>query len=96
MNLNFYIWIFVPFISLIFFYSLAKLTERGHFVKLAVLWLGNYSAYIFAVHPIVRTIVMAVPIEMPAVLMTVIYIALFCIGAVAYKFIVDKLNRITI
>lgn len=94
MNLNFYVWIFVPFIALAFFYSLAKLTERGPVIKSAVLWLGSYSAYIFAVHPIARTIVLYAPIKMSSFFMTVVYVIVFCIGAMIYKLVVDRLNKI--
>lgn len=53
---NYWLWVFVPVMSLVFFVGASKCIGRGVVYKVAK-FLGRISLYIFVVHPIVREIV---------------------------------------
>lgn len=52
MNLNYISWIIMPFVAVIFFYSLSQVINRTNVGYAIGNWLGVYSAYIFVTHPI--------------------------------------------
>lgn len=85
MNLNFYVWLFLPFVAIAFFYCFSRAAENWKPTKWLGNWLGRYSSFIFVVHPIARNIVLELPFNMTLSAQIVLYIVLFVVGAMLYK-----------
>lgn len=85
MNLNFYVWLFIPFVAIAFFYCFSRAVEIWKPTKWLGNWLGRYSSFIFVVHPIARNIVLELPFNMTLPAQIVLYIVLFVVGAMLYK-----------
>ncbi len=99
LQLNVWLWLlFVPFVALLFFVALANAFNNIPPLKKIGLWLGNYSAFIFVVHPIVRTIIGHIQdaVSLPLWLFTILYIFFFLIAAIPYKILYKKLNTISL
>lgn len=62
MNSFFITWILSPVIAIISSVTLIRLIPQNKILLLLV-WVGNLSAYIFAIHPIVRKIMIYTPIK---------------------------------
>lgn len=88
LQLNVWMWLlFVPIIALLFFIFLSGAIDNTCFLKKIGLWLGDYSSFIFVAHPVARSIVVLIhdKITMPLWFMTVVYIVMFILGAIALK-----------
>lgn len=57
MNVNYYLWLFVPLASLLFFLSFGNIVMRIPFLSGIFKVVGSYSAFIFVCHPI-QTIIL--------------------------------------
>lgn len=93
MNWNYYIWLFLPFVIVVFFLLLAQLAERWKPTCAIGETLGKYSACIFASHPIARTFTLLLKIKSSLLLEVVVFIVIAAICAVVYKFVQDIPNR---
>ena len=52
MNWNYYTWVIMPFLCILFFYSISELICSVKIIKAIPIWLGKISSYIFVCHPI--------------------------------------------
>lgn len=89
MNANYYLWVFIPWMSILFFYTLAVLINKLK-CKRVSLWLGTNSMYIFCAHPLVILLFQTlydkgILHEVPLYLLTVLYIVLFLTIAIVYR-----------
>ena len=86
--LNVWTWfLIVPFVAVMFFVFLAGGVNNTKILKRIGLWLGKYSAFIFVVHPIVRSMIIILNKRVSLELwqMTAIYIFAVILGAFIYK-----------
>ncbi len=51
-NLNYYSWVLMPFVSVVFFLSIGIIINKIKVLRIAVVYLGKLSPYIFVGHPI--------------------------------------------
>lgn len=94
-NSNYYFWVFLPFVALSFFYSLAVLIDKLRHKSIS-LWLGKNSMYIFVAHPLAILLFQeafkkGMGLQLPIVTLLGIYIALFIILALMYKYMHERL-----
>lgn len=54
LNCNYYLWILLPFCTIITYYAFIKSVYSITIIKKSLSWLGTYSASIFLVNPIAR------------------------------------------
>lgn len=94
MNLNFFVWLFLPFVAIAFFYCFSVVAESWKPTKWLGNWLGSYSSFIFVVHPIARSVVLDLPFNMTLIVQLVVYLVLFVVGAMLYKPLYLKLMSI--
>lgn len=92
MNLNYYLWVLMPFVAICFFYCSAIFIERIPVVNTVSLWLGENSSYIFVSHAIALFFVQillhhSIMESVSLFVMAVLYIVLFIIIALLYKLI---------
>lgn len=85
MNVNFYAWIFMPFVAILFFISLGLILEKNTKLYRIMVWIGNLSSYIFVAHPIAMVIVQNIPLSVSLWISTLVYVTLFMCIALAYK-----------
>ena len=53
-NYNFYSWTLMPFVSVLFFYTLGRLLYSIKSIRKVGVWIGSISSYIFVAHPIAQ------------------------------------------
>lgn len=97
--LNVWTWLLiVPFVAFLFFVFLAGVLAGNKILKAIGLWLGRYSAFIFVVHPIVRSIILNINTRVAVDLwqMTILYVLFFLIGAIIYKPFYNWLIRVSV
>lgn len=94
-NLAPWSWVLIHFVSLLFFYCLVRVLEQIRPIASALVFLGSYSSFVFASHPISRIIVndcsdgsWGVGLEL------MLYLLLIFALAPLYKFIVVKLTAL--
>ena len=91
LNINFYLWLLLPFVSIVFFYCLSLLVESTNISRKFFIWYGKLSSYIFVAHPIAVLLINDNDINI--VVKTFIYIILFTLLSVVYKYIVNFTKR---
>lgn len=94
MNLNFFVWLFLPFVAIAFFYCFSIAAESWKPAKWLGNWLGRSSSFIFVVHPIARSVVLDLPFNMTLIVQLAVYVVLFVVGAMLYKPLYLKLMSI--
>lgn len=95
-NWNFYLWLFIPFISVMFFFLVANVVERQALIKPFVVFIGKYSAIIFASHPIAKKLDQFLCSGLDVFPRTLIYIVLIAVCAFIYRIIVDQIRKLVI
>ena len=65
MNINYYLWIMMPFASIVFFLSISILLNNITMLKKVGVWLGKNSPYIFVTHQISIILVLALIDKIP-------------------------------
>ena len=85
-NFNYYLWILSPIFAIFVAVGFTKLIERIHFLDAISVWLGYLSAYIFAVHPLVRLFFQKVCLsEMTRLPFLLLYVTLTILVSIIYK-----------
>ena len=103
-NKSFYLWIFMPFVSVLFFYISANIMSWNNVLKKLGVWLGGLSSYIFVVHPIAQllsekllSICQAKAIPVRLLYVVIIYVILTLILVYLYRpvhqWLVMKVNN---
>ena len=93
LNYNYYIWLLLPFSSVVFFYTLAKLVSLSSIFSKLSNWIGQISPYIFVVHPLIAepiSVNQGISIRVALLL----YLVLLFITVIIYKQTVIKLKTI--
>lgn len=92
MNLNYYSWIFVPFVALMFFYSISRLTLESKILRGGKIlpWLGKYSSCIFVCHPIVRLAMYNEP-KITGISYKIVLVLLYVVITLLLAFVYNKL-----
>lgn len=93
MNLNFFIWLFLPFMAILFFYIFGIIIQKNKYSNSIFLWIGKYSSCIFLIHPIARTLISKQPIAFSLPVQIILYVAITFILARAYMLLYDFLKR---
>ena len=94
LNANFIPWLFLPIVSIFWFFIIAIIIFRmGRKVSQPFEWIGKYSASIFVCHPIVRSILLRLHSHIGH--MGIIIIAFFVLTLIV-AFYYDKLYRFMI
>lgn len=94
-NVNYFLWLFIPFASLLMFYCAAKLTvEKENLFKRAVIWVGTNSAFIFVSHPIARSLIQHLPWAINIVAIVLIYVIVTLVVSIGYRILNKKLLSI--
>ena len=60
MNLNYFLWLLVPVVSVLLFYYIGVIMIRLPLLSNIFMWLGRYSAFIFVCHPVARTLYLVI------------------------------------
>lgn len=94
MNINYYMWLFIPIVGLIMFIFLTKIVMR--FTQLAKIckWIGSYSAFIFVCHPMARAILRFFYGQNNLYIGLLFYICMTFLIAFCYKQYYIKINSI--
>ena len=100
-NKNYYLWILMPFIAIVFFYSIALLVERVPGINSVSLWLGKFSPYIFVSHPIALLVIEHVfndlitdmPLSLLAVMYTLLFLTISSIYNILHLRILKLINK---
>ncbi len=94
-NLAPWSWVFIHFVSLLFFFCLVRLLDSVRPIASALVFLGSYSSFVFASHPISRIIVNDWSNPSWGVgLQLMLYFLLIFAMVPLYKFIVVKLTAL--
>ena len=54
MNSNYFLWVLMPFFAIPLCICIVKLIQTTKLTKKCFIWIGEYSAAIFMVHPLIR------------------------------------------
>lgn len=95
-NWNFYLWLFIPFISVAFFFLVATVVERQALIKPVFVFIGKYSAIIFASHPIAKKLDQFLCSGLDVLPRTLIYIVFIAVCAFIYRIIVDQIRKLVV
>lgn len=99
LSLNVWTWLlFVPFVAFLFFVFFAGAINNTRVLKALGLWLGKYSAFIFVVHPIARSLVLILHnrVHLSWWMWTAIYLVLFLAGAIVYMVVYQWMMSIRV
>lgn len=92
MNVNYYLWLFIPFASILMFYCMAKIaTTSESLFKKIIVWVGTNSAFIFVSHPIARTLIMQFSISVNIAVLVLIYVVIALLLSIGYRMVNKKL-----
>lgn len=90
-----HLWVLIHFVSVLFFYCLARLLCKLRSVETAFAFIGLYSSFIFASHPISRLIITEYRTESWDIgIQLLLYILLIVILVPIYRFIVNKITAL--
>ena len=96
-NLSPWSWVFIHYFALLFFYSLIRLWDGLSPVESLFAFVGTWSSFIFACHPISRIIVNACRLDAHGLGLgweLLLYLLLILALAPLYKYIVVKLTQL--
>ena len=94
MNLNLISWVMVPIVALMFFITLSRLVISVKWLRLPIIWVGRYSAFVFVCHPIARVVANRLHGSVPLIGIIILYFMMTMLLAVLYCRLYTKLLTI--